>query len=140
MPYVGNQPMFHFEIRVLEALTTGRGGRILAPSFYGSGTCPATELQLHRDCVGVFRRMGWKLVAHEWPTKYGRTGVGDLVFRRANVYFVMECKRRHKQKVYEQAVFYAHAWRHKHAARCLGMIVLYGIWTCQHQVVLGRLD
>lgn len=130
-----------FELRILEAIVRGRCGRLLAPSFYRTDACPRTELQLHKDCVRVFKRTGWKLVAHEWPVKMrnGRAGVGDLVFRRANVYFVMECKRRHKQKVYDQAVFYATAWNERVAARYLGAIVLYGVWTCRSQEVLGRL-
>lgn len=106
-------------------------------SFYRPNSCPATEIHLHRDCIYTFRNEGWQLVAHEWKAKTwdGKEGVGDLVFKKGNIYLVIECKRKAKPKVYDQAVFYSKAWAQKH----IGKIVLYGVWTCSTQELLGRL-
>ena len=129
------------ELRTLETLCIGKKGALLPHSFYKyAQTTPRNELEMHEDCIRCFRRLGWKLVAHEWKAKHqnGKHGVGDLVFQRGKVFVVMECKRRNKQKVYDQAVFYAMAWAHMHRKKC-GNVTLYGVWTLSTQELLGRL-
>lgn len=125
-----------FELRVMETLCVGKRGNLFARPFYIKHPLPATELQMHKDCIRTFQKVGWRLVAHEWKakTKDGRVGVGDLVFEKGNVYIVMECKRRNKQKVYDQSLYYARAWSEKHGSSR----VLYGVWTCKSQELIGR--
>lgn len=124
------------QLRLLETICTGRAGTMFPRSFYRPHNCPSTELHLHRDCIYAFKNVGWQLVAHEWKAKTweGKEGVGDLVFKKGNIYLVIECKRKSKPKVYDQAIFYSKAW----AQRNVGKIVLYGIWTCKSQELLGR--
>lgn len=99
--------------------------------------CPRTEPELHSVCIDTMTRMGWKHVAHEWLVLPGKEdyGRGDLVFRRNRTDFVVEVKRRECKKVHEQARYYGSAWMLRHAPR--NAVVLYGIWTCDSQEVLG---
>lgn len=140
------------ELRLFEARVFGHRAPLLPTSYYDDvrKVCPPNELRMHRDVVRVLGQVGWKPVAHEWPARHGcKQGVGDLVFQRGNTFFVIECKRRHKQKVYDQARFYAAAWismlvkemvgsrKYKGDQRTFAFCVLYGVWTCQTQEILG---
>lgn len=131
--------MLRFELQTLETLYIGKRGLLFPRSYYANRPCPSTELVLHRDCIRTFHNYGWNVIAHEWKAKThdGRNGVGDLVFQRGRTFLVMECKRRDKQKVYDQAAYYAQAWAEKEDV--FATIVLFGIWTCKHQELLGRL-
>ena len=128
------------ELRTFECAVTGRGVPLLPKPYYthiSKSPCPPSESILQRDCIKCFRSVGWKVAAHEWKAvrRDGKMGVGDLVFKKGNVAVVIECKRRTKQKVFDQAVFYSHAWAETNPSH----IVLYGIWTCKEQQLLGRI-
>ena len=98
--------------------------------------CPSQEIQLHKDCVKAMQSVGWHLEGHEWNVIPGKDdfGKGDLVFRNGNVFLVIECKRKQGTKVYEQAEYYAAAWKLRYAKRSP---VIYGVWTCHEQTIIG---
>jgi len=99
--------------------------------------CPKQEIELHQNCVDKMLSYGWSLVDHEWnviPNK-DEYGKGDLVFKKHNMYMVIECKRKETPKVYEQAQFYAAAWKLRYAENKYP--VIYAIWTCNKQQILG---
>lgn len=102
--------------------------------------CPLQEIVLHRECNAFMRTRGWKRVAHEWLVIPGDEahGKGDLVFKKDQLYCVVECKRRMGTKVEEQARFYGAAWKLRYAED--GYYVLYGIWTCKRKRILGVIE
>lgn len=131
-----------FELRTLEVACTGRRGPMFPKSVYYQHAPHLkrplfeSEADLHEDCAKCLHNVGWKVVAHEWPAlaRTGKRGVGDLVFERSGMYLVIECKRKSKPKVYEQAAFYSQVWAEQHTRA----LTMYGIWTCYHQELLGR--
>lgn len=105
---------------------------------YHFGACPPHEDHLHAHCQDAMRQLGWRTVAHEWAAKTaaGKQGVGDLVFQRGSLYMVVECKRKQKNKVFDQAWFYGQAWRDAHPDAAF---VLVCVWTCKTQHMIGSL-
>ena len=83
--------------------------------------------------------IGYHLVAQEWDVipgyKWG--GKGDLVFQQKNRYLVIECKRQTVPYVYEQAKYYAAAWKYLYAPPRAS--VMYGVWTCELWEILGKI-
>lgn len=97
------------------------------------------EEHLHQECINYYTNLNWKVVAHEWEVIKGKPedGKGDLVFQKDNTYMVIECKRRTIEKVYEQAEFYAAAWKLKYARPRTK--IYYGIWTCKTKLIIGKI-
>lgn len=124
------------ETRMMLGYRQNKRVSILPHSLYDKNT-DKREYQLHEDCTYFMESLGWQRVAHEWMvvSAMERCGRGDMVFRRGNVYFVMEAKRRTNKKVQDQALYYGASWKLQHTRD--HEPVVYGIWTIRHQDVLG---
>lgn len=124
------------EYRIMRMLVTRKWGNFVVPNPYTKKTV-ANEQQLHCDCTQFMEALGWKRVAHEWDVVHGFTqyGRGDMVFAKGPWALVVEAKRRRSPKVYEQARFYAAAWKLQRATDWTS--VAYGVWTPQSQELLG---
>ncbi len=126
------------ETRMMLGYRQNKRVSLLPCSYYDRSTdIVRHEPQLHEDCTEFLASMGWTRVAHEWIVvpKMERCGRGDMVFRRGNMYFVVEAKRRTNRKVQDQARYYAASWKLQHAG--LDDHVVYGIWTIKTQDILG---
>lgn len=135
--------LLHAELRMMRAILGPRPMMnikripILPSSYYERDRQPITESDMHTDCINFFAKLGWKLIAHEWPavSSWERCGRGDMVFQRGPVYLVMEAKRKKNKKVQDQALYYGAVWKLQHAHA--DSIVAYGIWTGKTQDILG---
>jgi hypothetical protein len=123
---------------MMSQLLLRQNGKFIVPSFYAKRV-PQSETVMHMDCSEFMRSLGWKRVAHEWEVVKGRPqyGCGDMVFEKGPFVMIVEAKRRNSSKVYEQAQFYAAAWKLQYAQNA--QVINYAIWTPATQAILGQI-
>lgn len=125
------------EYRMMRAIMRSKHTSILPRSYYSSSRMPATEREMHLDCIDFMKRLGWELIDYEWQAvrMMERCGRGDMVFQRGCIYLVMEAKRRRNKKVKDQAQYYGSVWKLQRAQD--RTVVAYGIWTTSSQEIMG---